>query len=115
MKWRKEYVFEPSAFDPPEQDQYEYWVYTFEIEGRDYSVRRYCDTPHEAHILSTVRNADEQALGDAAAIARFLLEEEGVRRVHRYNTRTGTFDRLVDTRARAFARRLVRGGLRRHR
>jgi hypothetical protein len=108
----KEYVFEPSAFDPPEQDQYEYWVYSFDVDGRDYTVRRYCDEPEEAHILSTVRNADAQALGDARTIARFLIEEEGVRRVNRYNTRSGVFDRRVDTRARRLARRLVPGGLR---
>jgi hypothetical protein len=28
----KEYVFEPSGFEPPDQDQYEYWSYTFDVD-----------------------------------------------------------------------------------
>jgi hypothetical protein len=27
VKVTKEYVLEPSVFDPPDQDEYEYWVY----------------------------------------------------------------------------------------
>ena len=92
---RRRYVFDPSMFDPPDQDEYAYCIYTFEIEGRVYDVRRYLDDPEEAHILSNVRNADEQALADARLIARHLVDEEGVRVVHRYNTKTGVFDRRV--------------------
>jgi hypothetical protein len=91
----KRHVFEPSAFDPPDQDQYEYWAYTFDVDGREYDVRRYCDDADEATILSNVRNADSQALGDAQRIAGYLIEHEGVLRVYRYDTRTGVFGRLV--------------------
>jgi hypothetical protein len=86
----------PSIFDPPEQDQYDNWGYTFEVDGRTYEMRRYCDMPEEAHFLSNIRNADEQALADAGLIARYLIDEEGVEEVNRYNTATGTYDRPVE-------------------
>jgi hypothetical protein len=92
----KQHVFEPSAFDPPEQDQYEYWAYEFNVEGREYAVRRYTEDPHEATILTNVRNADEQALADVAAIARYLIESEDVTTVFRYDTKTGVFSRKVE-------------------
>jgi hypothetical protein len=90
----KRYVFEP-ALGPEDQDQYEYWAYSFDVDGRVYDVRRYCDDADEATILSDVRNADEQALADAERIARYLIEHDGVLRVYRYDTRTGVFGRLV--------------------
>jgi hypothetical protein len=92
----KRHVFEPSAFDPPDQDQYEYWIYEFQVEGREYVVRRYTDEPDRATILSNVRNADEQALADAVQIARYLIEREGVATVFRYDTKTGVFGRKVE-------------------
>ncbi len=92
----KQYVFEPSTFDPPEQDQYEFWAYTFEVDGRRYEVRRYCSFPEEATILSTIRNSDDRALADAALIARYLVDEEGVETVNRHNTASGLFDRRVE-------------------
>jgi len=91
----KRYVFEPSAFDPPDQDQYEYWIYEFQVEGREYVVRRYADEPDQATIVSNVRNADEQALADAAEIARYLIDREGVSAVFRYDTKSGGFGRKV--------------------
>jgi hypothetical protein len=87
--------FDPSTSDPPEQDEYEYWMYRFDVDGRIYDVRRYTDFPTEAHFLSTIRNADEQALLDAASIARYLVDHEGVSTVNRHNTATGVFDRRV--------------------
>jgi hypothetical protein len=93
---KKEYRFDESSFDPPEQDEYRYWLYTFEVSGRTYFVRRYCDEADEAHILSNVRNDDEQALADAGDVARYLVDLEGVRRVNRYNTATGLFNRPVE-------------------
>ena len=97
----KRYVFEPSAFDPPEQDQYEYWEYDVSVEGRPYYVRRYCNEPEQATILDTIRQTDARAQADAAAIARFLVENEGVHDVYRYNTKTGVFDRRVVPRRRS--------------
>jgi hypothetical protein len=43
-----------------------------------------------------MRNADEQALADARLIARYLIDEEGVEKVNRYNTATGIYDRPVE-------------------
>src|SRR5215204_6916292 len=100
MRVTKRHVFEPSAFDPPDQDQYEYWIYEFTLEGREYQVRRYTDQPDVATILSNIRNADQQALADAAEIARHLIENEGVRTIYRYDTKTGGFGRKVEPAAR---------------
>jgi len=91
----KRYHFDPSSSDPPGQDEYEYWIYRFAVDSRTYKVRRYTDFPEEAHILSNIRNADEQALADAALIAKYLVDQEGVTEVNRYNTATGIFDRRV--------------------
>jgi hypothetical protein len=33
LKVTKRHVFEPSS-DPPDQAQYEYWVYEFTVDGR---------------------------------------------------------------------------------
>jgi len=92
----KRHVFEPSAVDPPDHDQYEYWLYEFQVEGREYAVRRYTDEPDQATILSNVGNADEQALADAADIARYLIDQEGVATVSRYDAKTGVFGRKVE-------------------
>lgn len=94
MNVEKRHVFEP-AVGPEGEDRYEYWAYCFDLDGRVYDVRRYCDDADEATILSDVRSADEQALADAERIARYLIEHESVLRVYRYDTRTGVFGRLV--------------------
>jgi hypothetical protein len=65
------------------------------MDGRVYDVRRYCDEPDEATILTNIRNADSEALADADRVAAYLLERERVRRVYRYDTRRGLFRRLV--------------------
>ena len=87
---------DPRAFDPPAQDQDEYWLYTFELSGRTYSVRRYTDEPERAAILDIIRRSDEGALADARAIARYLIETEEVGRVDAYNTSSGVYDWPID-------------------
>ena len=96
MKVTKEYVFEPSAFDLPDQDQYKYWLYTFNLSERTYSARRYTDQPERATILDTIRGSDAVAQADARAIARYLMDVERVERVDAYNTHSGSFDWRID-------------------
>src|SRR5436309_15574037 len=64
MEVEKRRMFEPSTSSPPEQDQYEYWVYSFDRDGRVFEVRRYCDDPDEAMILTNIGDGDEGALQD---------------------------------------------------
>jgi hypothetical protein len=87
----KAYCHDESAFDPPEQDEYRWFQYEIDVDGRIYEVRNYVDDD-EASISrreATVRD------DDAARIARFLIEHEGVRRVTRYNRRSGIYDHIV--------------------
>lgn len=86
----KEYCHDESAFDPPEQDEYEFFEYEFELGGRVYEARRYADEDE-----ASVGRLGHLPAGAATAIARFLIEREGVRRVNRFNLRRGTFDRIV--------------------
>jgi hypothetical protein len=53
------------------------------------------DTADGATIFANIWNADEQALADATVTARHLIESGGVRRVFRYDTKTGVFGREV--------------------
>ncbi len=87
----KEHVVEPSAFDPPDQDLYEYWAYTFEIEGRTYRARRYVDTAHEV-VLEDIRRKDDRSVVDARTVASYLIANEGVTLVKGYNVSSGTYD-----------------------
>lgn len=75
----KEYCHDESAFHPPEQDKYEFFEYEFELGGRVYDARRYADEDE-----ASVRRLGPLRAGAAAAIARFLIEREGVRRVNRF-------------------------------
>ena len=81
MKVTKDYVFEPSAFDPRDQDRYEYWVYTFGFGNRELSFRRYLDDPDEASIPRPPRKAEIYDDADFAEAVAYLVREEGVRRV----------------------------------
>ena len=94
VKVAKEHIVGPSDLDPPGQDQYEYFAYTFTIDDRVYEVRRYVGDDH-ATIVSTVRDSDDQARSDAESIARHLIDSEGVARVYRYDTSTGGYGCLV--------------------
>jgi hypothetical protein len=87
----KEYCHDESAFDPPEQDDYEFFEYEIDVDGRVYEVRRYCyeDEASVQRSEAIVRD------GDALRIARFLVEHEGVRRVTRLSKRTGAYTRIV--------------------
>jgi len=50
----KRHVLEPSAFDRADQDRYDYWIYEFIVDVREYDVRRYTGEPDFATILSNV-------------------------------------------------------------
>jgi hypothetical protein len=87
----KEYVHDRSAFDPPEEDDYRFFEYEFELGDRVYEARSYVDED-EATIGRSegiVRDAD------AERIAQFLIAREAVRRVTRFDRRTGTYSRIV--------------------
>ncbi|HSC93212.1 MAG TPA: hypothetical protein VLB86_16285 [Gaiellaceae bacterium] len=87
----KEYCHDESAFDPPEQDDYEFFEYELELGGRVYEARRYVDEDE-----ASIRRSEAIVRGaDAEAIARFLIEREGVRRVTRLSRRTGAYTRIV--------------------
>ena len=94
----KELVFDPSSSDPPEQDEYEYWLYEFRIDSRSYTARRFTDEPQSATIVSTIRDADAEAVADAARIARYLIDVEGVKEVFRYEGKTGIYSQRVEPR-----------------
>ena len=81
MKVTKEYVFEPSVFDPPDQDEYEYWVYTFEFGDHELAFRRYLDDPEEASIPDAPRKAEIYDDAEFAEAVAYLVREEGVQRV----------------------------------
>ena len=74
-------MFEPSVFDSPDQDAYEYWVYTFDFAGRELAFRRYLDDLDEASIPDPPRKAEIYDNADFAASVAYLVREEGVRRV----------------------------------
>ncbi len=81
MEPTKEYVFEPSAFDPPDQDEYEYWVYTFRFGERELTFRRYVHDYDEASIAGPPRKAEIYDDAEFAEAVEYLVREEGVRRV----------------------------------
>jgi hypothetical protein len=81
VKVTKEYVFEPSVFDPHDQDEYEYWVYTFDFGGRELAFRRYDADPEEASIADAPRKAEIYEDAEFAEAVAYLVREEGVQRV----------------------------------
>jgi hypothetical protein len=87
----KAYCHDESSFDPPEQDDYRWFQYEVDVDGRVYEVRNYVDDD-EASISRWVGGVRDE---DAARIARFLIEHEGVRRVTRISTKTGGYTRVV--------------------
>jgi hypothetical protein len=88
----KEYVHDESAFDPPEQDDYEFFEYEIDVDGRVYEARRYCGDDEASVERSEAIVRDE----DAERIARFLVEHEGVVRVTRLSRETGAYTRVVE-------------------
>ena len=88
----KEYVHDESSFDPPGQDDYEYFEYELDVDGRVYEARRYCDDDGASIERSEAIVRDE----DAERIARFLVEREGVGRVTRLSRETGAYTRVVE-------------------
>jgi hypothetical protein len=106
VKVTKDYVFEPSLFDPPDQDQYEYWDYTFHFGDRELAFRRYVDDPDEASIAHPPRRAEIYDDGELAEAVEYLVREEGVRRVSALISSTHggyvelDLDRLLGGRAR---------------
>ena len=88
----KAYCHDESAFDPPEQDDYRWFQYEIRVDGRIYEVRNYVDDD-EASISRREATVQDE---DAARIARFLIEHEGVRLVTRLSERTGAYTRIVD-------------------
>jgi len=87
----KEYRHDRSAFDPPDQDDYRFFEYEFELEGRVYDGRRYLGEDN-ATIGRALRRMPR---GDATRIARFLIDRDGVRRVDRFSIAFGIYNRIV--------------------
>jgi hypothetical protein len=88
----KEFCHDESAFDPPQQDDYQWFEYEIDVDGRIYDVRRYVYEDDASITRSEAIVRD----GDARRIARFLIEHEGVRRVNRLSWKTRAYTRIVD-------------------
>jgi len=87
----KAYCHDESAFDPPEQDDYRWFQYEIDVDGRSYEVRNYVDDDEASISRWEAVVRDE----DAERIARSLIEHEGVRRVTRLSKKTGAYTRVV--------------------
>lgn len=87
----KAYCHDESAFDPPEQDDYRWFQYEIDVDGRTYEARNDVDDDEASISRWEAIVRDE----DAARIARFLIEHEGVRRVTRMSKETGAYTRVV--------------------
>jgi hypothetical protein len=61
--------------------EYRYWVISFDFRDRTYKARIYTDRPREASIHGPLRTNDEKSQRDLEAMARYLVEVEGVRKV----------------------------------
>lgn len=87
----KEYVHDQSHSDPPEEDDYRFFEYEFELGDRVREARSYLEDDEDmiGPPDAVVRDAD------AERIARFLIAREGVRRVTRFDRRTGAYSRIV--------------------
>lgn len=87
----KEYCHDESAFDPPAEDEYRWFEYEIDVDGRIYEVRNYLDDDEASITRREAIVRDE----DAQRIARFLITHEGVRRVTRMSRKTGGYTRIV--------------------
>jgi hypothetical protein len=58
--------------------EYRFWDITFDFGDRNYTGRIYTDTPDKASIRGPLRTADEKSLRDVEAMARHLVQVEGV-------------------------------------
>jgi hypothetical protein len=76
---RKEYI------DEGEQDEVgfhvRYHAITFDFAGRVYGARIWVDSPEEADITGPLRHHEEESQLHLRAMARYLRENEGVRKV----------------------------------
>jgi hypothetical protein len=61
--------------------EYRYWHITFDFGDRSYFARIYTDTSDEASVTGPLRTADETSRRDLEAMARYLVQVEGVQRV----------------------------------
>ena len=61
--------------------EYRYWDITFDFGDRQYTGRIYADTPDKASIRGPLRTANERSLRDVEAMARHLVQVEGVSKV----------------------------------
>jgi hypothetical protein len=60
---------------------YRYWAIRFDFGDRSYGARIYRDSQDEADITGPLRTANEQSQRDLEAMARYLVEVEGVKTV----------------------------------
>jgi len=60
---------------------YRYWVISFDFGDRTYAGRIYTDRRDEASITGPFRTAEKRSQRDLEAMARYLVEVEGVRQV----------------------------------
>ena len=60
---------------------YCYWVYWFDLDGRNYRARIYTDTPEEADVMEMDATRHSQWADDLRVIGEYLRGDAGVRTI----------------------------------
>jgi hypothetical protein len=68
--------------------EYRYWVYWFDLDGRNYRARVYTDTPKQADIDGMDGTRHPQYDEDLRVIGAYLRDEAGIRKVTHGSERT---------------------------
>jgi hypothetical protein len=72
--------------------EYRYWVYLFDLEGRNYRARIYTHSPREADIMGLDGTRHPQYEEDLRVMGDYLRDEAGIRTILTLRGRRGGFE-----------------------
>lgn len=71
--------------------EYRYWVYSFDLDGRNYRARIYTDLPKEADVMGLDGTRHPEHEEDLRVIGAYLRDEAGIRTILTLGGRSGGF------------------------